>query len=116
MNSLLCPECDNLIQKETDTGQIKFICNCGFSRNAKPEDTLMASGSLVYQDETGDEYSKFLKNTAYLPTNPKPDPNLKIKCPKCKKENKGKETNIRYVRITENEKIYYVCKCHHIFT
>jgi len=116
MDSLLCPECDNIIQKETHTGQIKFKCHCGFEREAKPEDTLMASGSLVYQDQTGEEYNKFLRNAAYQPHNPKPDPELKIKCPKCKKGNSLKETNIRYVRITENEKIYYVCKCYNVFT
>ena len=116
MESLLCPGCDNIMTKDTKTGQIKFTCHCGYDeREVTSEDTLMASGSLVYQNEIGEEYNKFLRNVAFLPTNPKPDPELNIKCPSCKKGNKGAQTYIRYVRITGDEKIYYVCTCGNAF-
>lgn len=119
MDRIMCPKCDNLLKKNTDTGQVKFQCECGFPGEdndySTPEDTLMASGSLVYEDEIGEEYNKFLRYAAYQSHNPKPDPELKVKCPSCKKGNTEKETNIRYVRITENEKIFYVCKCFNVF-
>lgn len=102
--SLTCDNCDNIVEKTTNTGKIVFICvYCHKTRASQEDDTLMASYSFQTSSVDDHQYEKTLRYASHFPINPR---TFDKKCPKCKKND-----NVRYLRLGNNEKKIYVCSC-----
>lgn len=96
-----CPECKNLLILDTSKGELTFRCSkCGQPYPAKPEQTLIAEGH-IRTEESITKFNTFIANAAFDSINPR----IEKPCPKCK------EKIISFVRVSEDQKVFYTCKC-----
>ena len=103
--SMTCHKCGSIVTSPTDSGQIKFVCTaCPETRQSKPIDTMMASGTIVKSGATNEAYEKIFRYVSRWPYNPRPSEPKK--CVKCKKTE-----YVRYVQLGDQEKKFYGCNC-----
>ena len=103
--SMTCHKCGSIVTSPTDSGKIVFVCTaCPETRESKPTDTLMASGTIKGGGADDHKYERVLRYVSHWPYNPKPK--TPKKCPKC-----NKSDNVRYVQLGDQEKKYYGCSC-----
>jgi len=95
---VLCPKCDNILTKATNTGHVRFICaSCGHEAKASGIDTL------IYQEGAQKiEMKKSGKTIFWYAANPKM--HYPGGCPKCKESIVGWELDRQLQKI-------YGCKC-----
>lgn len=64
---MLCAQCNNILQKVTDTGKLKYLCiTCGTEYTANGQDTL-----IYIEDNKSYSLSKDGKTIWHYPANPK---------------------------------------------
>jgi len=92
-----------LREEITSGGKHEFKCDkCGEVYEAKPEDTLLASGEVGGTDFTS-KCKYTIQTTAFDPTNPK----IARECTKC-----GQAVTT-YQRMGEKKKLIIFCECGH---
>lgn len=105
-----CPNCNNLLQKNTEMSTafttLKFVCiTCSWSEDAAPEDTLMLQVSLK-------EEQSLYKSDIYFNAAAKDRvaPLVRKDCPECS------NTIIRRIHMANSGETIFVCpKCEHRF-
>ncbi len=96
-----CPICEAILSKNPmPDGTIMFVCSCTHKFEGKPNDTLMASGSINGIDSV-QRYIEFIENSPFDAAR-----NLVMRgCPKCKMP------VMTMIRIGDNETTMYTCDC-----
>ena len=96
-----CVKCLNLREEITSGTKLQFKCDkCGEIYDARPEDTLLASGEIGGTDFMS-KFKYTVQTTAFDPTNPK----IERPCKKC-----GRVITT-YQRMGEKKKLIVVCEC-----
>lgn len=85
----------------TYTGTLMCVCSgCGERTEAEPDDALMYQQSMTTAAPEL-KFKELIGNAAYDVVNPNSDKT----CPKCSRE------RVKYIRIGEEMRIIYTCKC-----
>ena len=95
-----CDECGRIMRRETSTGRVQFVCQCGYARPGEGKDLRIAGSEFDAGSHLG-TYMTLLRFAAQDPTNHK----VARVCPRCKLD------YMTLVRLTDAELINYVCKC-----
>lgn len=99
-----CPRCDNLLYELTTGNNLEFSCpTCLEKYQANPTATLLMSDNVG--EDSASKFRKFIKNSAFDPTNIK----VKDECSKCKSK------VATHIRVTDQEKVLHTCRCGNIW-
>lgn len=93
---MLCQKCNNLLDKTTQSGKLKFLCpTCGTEYKATGVDTMIYS-----EDQRTYDIKKSGKTIWFYPANQK----VRLQCPSCKSPLVAWEQDSKQVKI-------YGCAC-----
>jgi|FLOH01.1.fsa_nt_gi DNA-directed RNA polymerase subunit M/transcription elongation factor TFIIS len=100
-----CPVCQSVLQRSTQIGSIVFHCNVCFTEEPGDEwDSLIMIGGPEDDVQSGAEekkYEKLIATAAFDQVNEK----IKKECPKCGLD------YMTQIRVGDQERIIYKCKC-----
>ncbi len=95
-----CPDCDSIMRRNTASGHVRFICKCGREIEGAPADARVG-GSEIDPNAHLEMFADLFASAAHDPVNVKE----KRVCPRCKLD------YMTMVRVTQHERIIYICKC-----
>lgn len=100
-----CPDCEQLLTRETSSGAVRFQCYCGYQEEGGPADALIASETLNAGDTVA-MYGRLIRNAAH----DRISQQVRADCPQCKVD------YMTLVRVGDNEIPVWTCKCGYIST
>lgn len=102
---MFCPDCNSLMDKSTETGEIVFKCTCSKTLTGTPVDSLMYEQVLVSANDIV-KYGDMMKNALRDHAR-----NIEFRqCPKCPLP------FMTTIRVGLHEALYYLCECGYIGT
>ena len=97
-----CENCQRVLTRYIETGEVIFKCVCGNQVVGDPEDSIIHE-EMVTADDTQTKYDVFIKNSAHDPVNSK----VMRECSKCKVD------HMTMIRVGKNRNVLYTCSCGH---
>ena len=95
-----CPECERVMQRNTSTGRVNFICYCGVKLKGTPADALIAN-FVLNAAQTTEMYRRLIKSAAFGRVNKQ----VMRDCPKCGLD------YMTQIRVGKDEFVIWTCKC-----
>ncbi len=97
---VFCRICGLITRRETETGKVVFICNCGETKEGTPEDARIMGG-VFSEGETAEMYQTVIDGAA----NDRVNQMVRKDCPKCRRD------YMCQIRVGSAEIVVYACKC-----